>query len=66
MMEIYQYPISPALSFLSCGAFLESSSTPDDIMAAYNVGNENYVEKVNYLLDLDVYPGWEYEYDEKF
>ena len=72
----YYYKYSNATSFMSLGIGINTlqkkykllgiSSTPDDIMAAYNVGNENYVEKVNYLLDLDVYPGWEYEYDEKF
>ena len=72
----YYYKYSNATPFMSLGIgintlqkkykLLGTSSTPDDIMAAYNVGNENYVEKVNYLLDLDVYPGWEYEYDEKF
>ena len=39
---------------------------PDDILRVYNVGDKKYVEKVNYLLNLDVDSGWEYEYYKKF
>lgn len=75
----YYYNYSNATPFMSLGIGIHTlekkyeslnSSTehsiPDDILEIYNVGNEKYVEKVNYLLDLDVYPGWEYEYDKKF
>lgn len=41
-------------------------SIPDDILKKYNVGDDEYVEKVNYLLELDVQSGREYEYYEKF
>lgn len=71
----YYYMYSSVTPFMSLGVGIHtlqkkyrklgSSATPDDIIRAYNTKDDGweYLEEVNYLLNLKVQEGWESEYD---
>ncbi len=72
-VTIPHIPMSTSSPFMSLGIGIYtlqkkykrqgSDASMGDVLHAYNVGDLEYVDKVNYLINTNIQSGWEYNYD---